>query len=275
MEQLYSQFIGYQYTDESKVYRLIKVAKDWDSPQFREFLNNIETYFEPKHAFHNYRNVLIRFVPDETLGIKDEIVVKKFKLTRKYDRFRFHFLTSKALRSLEIALTLMQNGLKTPRPLAVIEERGKYNSLVNCYYLTEFLKFDCSFSQVIKEFDDELKGKLVAETARNIRLMHDAGIVHNDLHASNIMIKNPEAVPELYFIDLNRARHKKDLSVKIRAKDLGRLDLDQPDQACFFSNYDCQKDRHLLAEIDKAHHRRENWLAFKRVFRRIKSKLFT
>lgn len=274
MEQLYSKFNDYQYKVDSKVYRLVKVAKDWDSPQFREFLNKIETYVEPERAFHNYRNVLVRFSPNETMGIKDEIVIKKFKLTRKYDRFRFHFLTSKAFRSFEIALALLQNGLKTPRPLAVIEERGKYNSLVNCYYLTEFLKFDCSFSQVIKEFDDELKGKLLAETARNIRLMHDAGIIHNDLHASNILIKNPDSVPELYFIDLNRARRKKGLSIKTRAKDLGRLALDQQDQVDFFSNYDCQKNRNFLAEVVKAHHRRENWLAFKRVLRRVSSKLF-
>ncbi len=275
MEQPHFEFNEYRYAVDSDVYRLIKVVKDWDSFRFREFLNNIEIYLEHRQAFHDYRNVLVRFGLDERLGIKRDLVVKKFKLIRKYDHFRFHFLSSKAFRSLEIALALLQNGLNTPNPIAVIEERGKYNRLVNCYYLTEFLKFDCSFFQVINEFDDILKEKLITETAGNIRLMHDVGIIHNDLHASNILIKNIEAVPELYFIDLNRARQKKTLSVKNRAKDLGRLVLKEQDLTSFFSSYNYGKNHHLIGEIRKARNRRENWLALKRIFRRIKSKLFT
>lgn len=268
MERLQLEFNEYQYPVGPEVRRLIKVAKDWDTVRFREFLDNIETHFERNQPFHDYRNALVRFGPDETLDIKSDIVVKKFKMTRKYDHFRFHFLPSKAYRSLEIALALLQNGLNTPRPIAIIEERGKYNRLVSSYFLTEFLQFDCSFFQVLKEFDAELKGKLIAATARKIRLMHDAGIIHNDLHASNILISNIKAEPELYFIDLNRARRKRVLSIKNRAKDLGRLALDQHDQTIFFDHYDSQKNSHLMAEICKAKKRRENWLAFKRFLRR-------
>jgi len=275
MERLNPKFNDYQYPIDSKIDRLIKVVKDWDSPQFREFLNNIDSYFKHNQAFHDYRNVLTRYDPNELLGIKSEIVVKKFKMTRKYDHLRFRFLPSKASRSLEIALVLLLNGLYTPRPIAVIEERGKFNRLVNSYLITEFIKFDCSFLQVIKETDNNLKEKLIPETARKIRLMHDAGIIHNDLHAANILIKNIETIPELYFIDLNRARRKKVLPTKTRAKDLGRLALDQRDQENFFRNYDPQKNGRLLTEIRKAKHRREKWLAFKRFLRRLKSKIFT
>lgn len=268
MERLQLEFNEYQFPVSTEVRRLIRVAKDWDTVRFREFLDNIETHFERNQPFHDYRNALVRFGPDETLDIKSDLVVKKFKMTRKYDHFRFHFLPSKAYRSLKIALALLQNGLNTPRPIAIIEERGKYNRLISSYFLTEFLKFDCSFFQVIKEFDDQLKRKLIAETARNIRLMHDAGIIHNDLHASNILITNIKAEPGLYFIDLNRARQKKVLSVKNRAKDLGRLALDQQDQAIFINYYDSQKNSNLMAEIYKAKKRREKWLAFKRLLRR-------
>lgn len=275
MEQLRLEFNDCQYTVDSTVQRLIKVVKDWDSPRFRDFLNNIETHLETEQGFHNYRNLLVRFGIDERLGIKREIVVKKFKLTRKYDRFRFHFLPSKAFRSLEIALALIRNSINTPYPLAIVEERGKSNRLVNCYYITEFIKFDCSFFQVINEFDGILKKKLIAATARSIRLLHDVGIIHNDLHASNILLNNLEAEPSIYFIDLNRARRKKAVSDKTRAKDLGRLALKGQDQADFFSYYDTEKNSRLMAEIRKAQSRRECWLAFKRAYRRIKSKLFT
>ncbi|MGE5604242.1 MAG: lipopolysaccharide kinase InaA family protein [Bacteroidota bacterium] len=273
MEQLNFEFKEYRYAVDSEVYRLIKVAKDWDSLQFREFLNSIETYLARNPAFHDYRNVLVRFGVNETLGIIDEIVVKKFKLTRKYDQFRFRFLPSKAFRSLKTALALLQIGLKTPRPIAIIEERGKYNRLVNCYYLTEFLTFDYSFYQVINDFDDTLKSKLIAETAHNIRLMHDAGIIHNDLHASNILIKNIEVVPELYFIDLNRARQRKTLSIKSRAKDLGRLSLNQSDLIVFLKKYNPISSKEFLTIVEQMQCRRKTWIRFKDSFRQLKTKL--
>lgn len=270
MEHLHLDFCEYRYPVNSEVVRRITVSKDWDSPQFREFLNNIEVYLGRNQAFYDARNALVRFELNESLGIQNELVAKKFKLTRSYDRFRFHFLPSKAFRSFKIALILLKNGLKTPRPIAVIEERGKFNRLVNCYYLTEYLKYDFSFFQVIKELDGELRRKLIAATARNIRLMHDAGIIHNDLHASNILINNSKATPELYFIDLNRARQKKLLSEENRAKDLGRLTLNQLDEAIFFSNYD-PSNKHLVMKIHKAQNRRENWLNVKRFLRRNKT----
>ncbi len=272
MEQSSPEFKEYQYPIGKKVLRHIKVAMDWDTPQFRDFLINIEKHFKPDQAFHDFRNVLVRIKPNETLGINNEIVVKKFKLRRKYDQFRFYFLPSKARRSLEIALTMIRNGLKTPYPVAIIEDRGPLNRLTNCYYLTEFLKSDCSFLNVINELDDITKRKIMTEAAQNIRLMHDAGIIHNDLHASNILVRNLSNQPELYYIDLNRARHKKALSVKIRAKDLGRLALKPQDQPGFFSSYDSQNNGHIMAKIHKAYDRRSRWVKLKHKLRRFKSK---
>ena len=254
-------------------FRIIKVIKDWDSPQFREFLINIEKYLQRNQSFHDFRNVLIRIGQDETLGIKKDIVAKKFKLVRKYDHFRFRFLPSKALRSLMMAQTLNQNGLKTPSPLAVIEDRGADNQLATCYFLTEYLDYDCSFAQAIDHSDIRLKEKIITEAARNIRLMHNAGIIHNDLHASNILIKNVKAQPEFYYIDLNRARQKRELSIEKRAKDLGRLALNQSDLNLFLNYYLPESSETFLKFVEKMRRRRERWIGFKKWFRQFKTKL--
>lgn len=273
-----SQFLG--FTEFKRIIdvdatRQVKVANDWDSPQFRMFLINLEEHLGQGQAIHDYRNVLVRIEQDKALGIKNEIVAKKFKLVRSYDHFRFLFLPSKAFRSLEIALALLQNGLKTPRPIAIIEDRGRFNRLVNCYYLTEFLECDYSLSQVVNGIDDKLKKKIIIEAAQNFCLMHNAGIIHNDLHTSNILIKNLETQIELYYIDLNRARKKKVLSLSARAKDLGRLALKQQDQSIFFRSYDPQTNDRLIIKIQNAQARRGNWIKFKRKLRHLKSKLFT
>ncbi len=274
MKQLGFEFIEFIHFIEPNIVRQIKLAKDWDSPQFRGFLINLEEQLKQGQAIHDNRNALVRIGQNDLLGLKREILVKKYKLLRKYDRFRFRFLPSKAYRSLEIALYLLQNGLNTPRPIAIVEDRGKFNQLISCYYLTEFLDCDTSFSQVIKKTDENTKRKIIIEAAQNIRLMHDIGIIHNDLNTTNILIKSLDNKPEFFFIDLNRAREKKNISLKARAKDLGRLALKQQDQSVFFNSYNPQSNNRLINNIHKALARRGKWMAFKRKIRRFKSKLF-
>lgn len=273
MTQLWEELIEFKYSFDRDTTRYIKVARDWDSPMFRKFLINIEEHLGQGEVIHDYRNVLVRIDQNEELGVKKEILVKKYKLFRRYDRFRFRFISSKAQRSLEVALFLLKNGINTPAPIAVIDDRGKFNRLLNCYYLTEYLDYDTSFLQVIKEMDENRKRKVITEAAQSIRLMHDAGIVHNDLNALNILIKNFEVRPEFYFIDLNRARKKECLTLEARAKDLGRLALQQQDKLIFFKSYDPQNYGCLIQKSHKVFAGRKKWMALKRKIRRLKSKI--
>lgn len=274
MQQSSVEFSEYKYSIGRGIFRKIKVAKDWNSPQLLDVLIHFERYFGQGRTFHDYRNVLVRISQNDELGIKKEIVAKKFKLVRKYDRFRFRFLPSKADRSLVIATALLQNGLNTPRPVAVIEDRDKFNRLYDCYYLTEFLEYDCSFSEIANKLNDRaMKEKIIIEAGLQIRLLHDSGIVHNDLHTSNILIKNITTEPELYFIDLNRARIKVSLSLKTRAKDLGRLSFNRTEQLVFLKSYDPIIVNELLILVDKSHLRRAKWVTFKDWVKKIKAKL--
>ena len=273
MKQFKEEFVEFEHSFNKDTIRQIKVAKNFDSPLFRDFLINIEAHLGQGQVIHDYRNVLIRIDQNEEIGLKTEILVKKYKLLRRYDRFRFRFLSSKARRSLKIALFLLEKGINTPAPIGIIEDRGRFNRLLNCYYLTEHLNYDISFAKVINEPDVNRKRKLLTGAARNIRLMHDSGIVHNDLHASNILIKHTTTNPDFYFIDLNRARIKANLSLKARAKDLGRLALQPQDQLIFFRSYDPQNNGWLRLKSNKVLVGRKKWTAFKRKIRHFKSKL--
>lgn len=252
-------------------FRRLKIAGDWDSPQFRDCLFGFEKHFQRRPAFHDYRNVLVRIGPDDALGVKKEIVAKKFRLFRKYDHLRFYFIPSKAIRSLKTALTLLGNGLKTPRPVAIIEDYGPFNKPNCCYYLSEFLEYDCSMAEAVRQVEDDRQRRLIAAAAREIGRMHRIGLVHNDLHLSNILIKNLEGEPELYFIDLNRARQKPALSIKARAKDLIRLALKPEELSDFLTNYDYDHYRQMMVLVRKFKARRERWLNFKAKIRRLKS----
>ena len=63
--------------------------------------------------------------------------------------------------------------------------------------------------------------QLGLDVAQRIRAMHDAGVVHNDLHAANILIQrtNASAPPRAWIIDFGRATVRKRLPVIARQRD--------------------------------------------------------
>lgn len=273
MKQVTVSFTEFKHRLDENTTRRIKAFEGWNSSRFRDFLTNLENHLEQGTIIYNNRNVLFRIGQNEKLGLNWDVLVKKYKLVRKYDRFRFRFLASKAERSLKIALDLLRNGLNTPQPIAIVEDWGGFNRLVNCYYLTEFLEYDTSLLQVIKGTDENLKREIIVKAAQYIRAMHDLGIIHHDLNASNILIKNIETHPEIFLIDLNRARRKERLSLQARAKDIGRLALKQQDQLVFFQGYDSTGFKTMIYLFGKASARRSRWMTIKRKFRLLKTKL--
>jgi tRNA A-37 threonylcarbamoyl transferase component Bud32 len=72
-----------------------------------------------------------------------------------------------------------------------------------------------------------------AALAEMIARMHQGGVVHNDLHGGNILIRTTDAVPQPVLMDLHRVRRRRwwqKLSRRARAANLAQL---YHDRACF------------------------------------------
>lgn len=247
--------------------QILWIAEDWSNEKFRNFLKRIGSRWEGGDIIYNGRNTLAVFRAKEVDGLKKDIVVKKFNLKRKYDKFRFRFIKSKAVRSLLIATALNEIGINTPQPVAVLEERGKYNQIICSYYLTEYIPYDYSLLDIIKQENNPYKDKIpkfLALIAKDTRKMHDAGIIHRDLHAGNILINNIDYEPELYYIDLNRARMNEKLDRKRRLKDLARFDFSLKEQELFLQHYAPENHRELLNLMAQMRRKRERIMKFKR-----------
>ncbi len=138
---------------------------------------------------------------------------------------------SKARQSFTVADALFQNGIGTPRPIAYLErwERGR---LVESYFLTKFAEDSSTFRDELiqlfwHEFQYDKVLNLMDCVAAAVRAMHDAGILHGDLGNQNIFLRRlgPETWGDVSFIDVNRGRAGKPLSLRERAFDLSRLTL--------------------------------------------------
>jgi len=248
------------------------VAPEWDTPEFKEFLTSLAWESGLGEVVHDQRNRLIRFPVDSRQGIKKEIIIKSFHLARKYDQWRFRFIPSKAVRSLKIALTLERIGVPTPCPIGLFEIRGKFRAIEASSFITEFCHYDYSLMDLVlsaredPEQKEVIKG-LLPFLARDVRRMHDAGIIHNDLHDGNVLVLNTEP-PVLYYIDLNRARIKKSLSIRERARDLARFNWDEELQRLFVAEYMPTKAEDLLRLLILERQKRIRTIYLKQKLRR-------
>ena len=138
---------------------------------------------------------------------------------------------TRARRSWTAARALRARGIGTPAPIAFLE-RWQGLRLVEAYYVSELQDGISSFRNELARLyrSDPDCGRimtLLQYVAEAIRRMHSAGILHNDLGNQNILLrrKGDGEWTDVQFIDLNRARIRKSLSLRERARDLSRISL--------------------------------------------------
>lgn len=258
------KFFLEQSIPEAKVW----VSKNWNTVELNFFFRNlclddIDNYHH--NTIWKKRNSLIKFTKQQ-FNLSTDILVKQFGNNRIFDKIRFCFIRSKAYRALKVAAKLETININTPQPVAAIEQRSFFNVLKKSYYITEYIPCMHSLYDIINSSDQELRGKLAVilpYIAKDIRKMHDAGIIHNDLSSRNILIEKIDNHPKFYFIDLNRCRIKNKLSVRQRMKDLARLRLTKEEIKLFAINYDPNNYKKLILKITKEQEKRQNYLLFK------------
>jgi tRNA A-37 threonylcarbamoyl transferase component Bud32 len=260
-------FISYQ-KDNIDITVRSTVSEAWIRFFIDKYCTNNEKHkIESGEDIYFLRNQIIKIF-DPILN--KEIVIKNFNLERTYDQLRFRLLPSKAERSLNLARALQKIGLKTPAPLAVIEKRGKTNQLIFSYYITDYVEYDFNMLEIAKNFNHPERNKikkLMPQLGREIRKMHKENIVHNDLHTGNILVKDFETKPKLYYIDLNRGRIKEELSEKDKIDDLKRLKFTEQEKKIFFKNYSPDKWMYYKEKVGKARKKRRKFVNTKNKIR--------
>jgi hypothetical protein len=163
------------------------------------FIRRLPALFEKEgEVVYADRNTIKTF---EAEGFS--ISVKSFHVPSFFNRIIYGFFRpSKAARSYQCGLKLLEKGISTPEPIACIEQK-RCGLLHNSYYVCAHLRYD----GMMREFRaGALSGReeLLRSFARFTASLHRRRVFHKDFSPGNILYVKDAGNYRFYLVDINR-----------------------------------------------------------------------
>ena len=152
----------------------------------------------------------------------DNLNFKKFRNPNIFQALVYQFLRkSKARRSYEYALKLIDSGIKTPLPIGYSEVFSV--GLKESYYISEQLDYDFDFRTLIHQPKFPKRKQILKQFTEFCFTLHENNVNFLDHSPGNTLIKgNDDGSYRFYLIDLNRMKFEP-MSLDKRMHNLRRL----------------------------------------------------
>lgn len=211
-----------------------------------DLVAEIERLVDPASAvatIHWGRNYL--YTADMTTGNGVvPVVVKQFRNQGWRRRLDRRLRGSKAARSWRVAKELLNAGIATPEPVALVESNRSDGP-------SFFITRELDGATEVRHFFRRLNGEpdagefpvvddiaFLGQLGRHARMLHDRGIVYRDLSMGNVLARGTGPEPELFVVDFNRARVSQRPGVWRRTRDICRQPvLQEAHRAAFLEGY--------------------------------------
>ncbi len=186
------------------------------------------------------------------------LFVKRYKCRSFSDRCKYLLFQSKAKSEWRSLLRFRRCSLPCPLPLA-LHERRKAGMLQDSCLVMEAIDGAVPLNEYAEAQQDVLRSGymqykiiLIQRLADLVRRLHAARIYYRDLHAGNILVRETDGGPELFFIDLHRALQVPVLMQWMITDDLAvlcnSLSLSRTDKIRFLRSY-CTDLREYPADL--------------------------
>lgn len=150
--------------------------------------------------------------------------IKSFKIPILINSIIYkYFRKSKAERSYEYALKLINKNIGTPIPVAFFENLN-FIGLKDSYYICEHVNFDFMFRDLIETENFPDLENILRQFTRFSFDLHEKGIEFLDHSPGNTLIKKTtDRNYQFFLVDLNRMKFHQSMSLETRIKNLCRL----------------------------------------------------
>jgi len=178
-------------------------------------------------------------------GSKCNMYFKEYLYRSWWDFIKHLFRPSRAQRAFSAAIMLEQNGLLSPRIIAMGKlSAGPFcvknflitSEIENALALYNYIDI-CNSNHDLKE-----KRKLINQLGETIGRMHAAGIFHGDLRPGNVFVQKDNNSYRFFLLDNERTKKIGKLPARLRLKNLVQInmfrdELSRTDRMRFFRAY--------------------------------------
>jgi hypothetical protein len=188
--------------------------------QENAILQLVKTFFDEGDLIvKGSRNI----IKSNSLG-NEKVNIKFFQKPGIFKSIIYSFFRStKAKRSFDYANYLLEHNIKTPFPIAYIEERNTLGLLGQSYYFCEQLNYDFTIRELIHDPLFPERDLIMEQFAEFTFQLHEAKINFLDHSPGNTLIVNKgNSKYEFYLIDLNRMKFE-NLSIEKRMDNFKKM----------------------------------------------------
>jgi hypothetical protein len=152
------------------------------------------------------------------------INIKSFKIPNIINKIAYrYFRKSKAKRSFEFAMILLEKGIGTPAPLAFLENFN-FLGLKDSYYVSEHLVTELTYRELVEIPDYPDHDAILRQFVKFTFELHEKGVEFLDHSPGNTLIKKTaENKYDFFLVDLNRMNFHENMSFEQRMNNFRRL----------------------------------------------------
>lgn len=152
------------------------------------------------------------------------INIKSFKIPNIINKILYrYFRKSKAFRSYNYAVELINKGIGTPQPIAYFEHYNFFG-LKNSYYVSEHLDTELTYRELVQIPNYPENEIILRQFTRFSFDLHEKGVEFLDHSPGNTLIKKVgDQQYSFYLVDLNRMKFHDSMDFENRMKNLRRL----------------------------------------------------
>ena len=157
--------------------------------------------------------------------LNDQLLnIKAFKKPNLLNSFVYRFIRdSKAKRSYNYALRLLNSNIGTPQPIAFAEFNNGIG-LGKSFYVCEHIVTEYTYRDLVQNPDLENHEAILRAFTVFCYKLHEAGVEFKDHSPGNTLIKiNADNSYSFYLVDLNRMQFHTEMSLEQRMYNLRRL----------------------------------------------------
>lgn len=163
------------------------------------------------------------------------VCIKEYRYPSALKRFFCSFRNSPARRAWLAAHGLMALHFRTPKPIALLEEK-RFTRIKKSFIIMEDISHCLPCNKYVSEnfsapYDKTIPGKkkrFISRFAMSFKHLHDSGTYHSDLKANNIMIMELPDAWDFFYLDLDRVSFQKKIPMKKKVKNLSQLNASIP-----------------------------------------------